>query len=114
MIAVNADNEAGPQAKALTVLVPTVKLPLINVWPVALEENKVTLNWQYPEGIADLAGFQVYQNNQLVARPAAISPDARQWVSPPLQPGKYEFRIQAITQSGLTSTQSAPKTFTIK
>lgn len=96
-----------------SILTPTTNLPHMNIWPVDKNQNRVTLNWRYPTNIADLAGYRVYMNTQLVADESVLDAEARTWISPELPAGKYTFRMEAVSLFNVTSNKSKPRYFTI-
>ena len=112
--AVNANYEESPLSNKVNVVVPSKSLSFVNIWPVAQNNNKITLNWEYTNDFQDLAGFRLYENGAIVQTETALNKDARQWVSVTLDPGTYEYEIEAITTSGVTSKRSKPRKFTVK
>ena len=112
--AVNDQNEESPLSEKVTVTVPSKSLPFINIWPIAKEGNIVTLNWKYDTDIADLAGFRLYQNGELIANENELNASARQWVSPQLEAGNYTYEILAVSISEVQSERSEPRKLEIK
>ncbi|UII26438.1 fibronectin type III domain-containing protein [Fulvivirga maritima] len=108
--AMNEQNKESELSDKVTVLVPSESLPFINIWPIAKDENVVTLNWKYDD-IVDLQGFRLYQNEQLIAE---LSSDTRTWKSGALDPGSYSYYIQAVSTTGVTSKESQARKFKIQ
>ncbi|KAA3600092.1 MAG: hypothetical protein DWQ06_09850 [Calditrichaeota bacterium] len=93
-------------SETIEVLVPTQKMPNISIWPFKVDSNRVTLNWDYKE-IQDLKGFQIYQNDKLVADSNTLGKESRVWVSDSLRYGEiYNFQIEAISQFDVKSKKS--------
>jgi len=111
--AVDRYQNTSKMSDTLTVLTPTITLPVMNVWPVQQNAGKVTLNWNYPADIPDLAGFRIYMNNQLIADESSVGPDTNSWTSSELQPGKYTFQMTAVSAFNITSRNSKPRVFVI-
>jgi len=112
--AVNGNYEESPLSNKIEIVVPSMSLPFIDIWPLAQEGNAITLNWKYSNEIADLAGFRLFQNGELIANESTIDETNRQWVVTNLEPGKYSFEMMAISESGVESERSKPRTFEVK
>ena len=96
------------------VIIPTTNLPFISIWPISANKQKVTIDWKYKNNIPDLAGFRVYANDVLIADEQKISKDLRKWTTDDLDPGRYNFQIEAITSFGITSPRSKKVKITVK
>lgn len=98
-------------SEVIEVVVPSDNIPPLNIWPIAKEEQQVILNWQYPENIADLEGFNIYRNGELIE---TIPLDDRTWRSEDLDVGTYDYQVEAITTFGVSSGLSKTRTFKIE
>lgn len=98
----------------LEVLVPTQRMPNISIWPFKVDSNRVTLNWNYKE-LPDLKGFQIYQNEILIANSEKLGKESRFWISDTLEYGKtYNFQLEAISQFDIKSKKSKTVKLKIK
>jgi hypothetical protein len=108
-VAVSALNESYQESDLsdpLVVLLPSTRLPNIDIWPIQVKNDKVSLAWKYPNDILDLAGFRLYQNDILVADEKALKPGARSWESKSMTAGSYEYFIEAVSKNGVVSKRS--------
>ncbi|MDH5366491.1 MAG: fibronectin type III domain-containing protein [Cyclobacteriaceae bacterium] len=112
--AVNDNYQESPLSDKISVIVPSKSLPFINIWPVEQDNNTITLNWKYPTDIADLAGFRLYQNGEIIMNESILEGGIRQHVLSILDPGIYTFEIVAISESGLESNKSKPRIFEVR
>jgi hypothetical protein len=96
------------------VIIPTTNLPFISIWPISTNKQKVTISWKYKNNIPDLEGFRVYANDALIADQQEIGKDLRTWTTKDLEPGRYNFQIEAITSFGITSPRSNKMKITVK
>lgn len=110
----NSSHEESLMSDTLTIIFPSKSLPFVNIWPVSKQDNKVTLNWKYPDDIADLAGFRLYQNGELVFNQQILTSELRTWEIEELSAGTYTYELEAISLSGVTSEKSKPRTFEIE
>ncbi len=110
----NAAHQESGLSDTLTITVPSESLPFVNIWPISKEENNITLNWKYPEDIADLAGFRLYQNGELILNQETLTSELRTWKVEELATGTYAYELEAISLSGVTSDKSKPRTFEIE
>ncbi len=106
--------EQSPRSDTLEVYVPTKKLPELYTISSTKNENKVTLSWKYSDRIDDLAGFKIYDNENLIASEKEVPKEAREWTSEALAPGKHVFKVEAVTQYDVSSGPSRPRTYTIE
>lgn len=108
--AVNKYKAVGHFSDTIIVNTPSVELPVPVIYPYSLDTaRKVTLEWTY-DSLADLKGFRVYQNGNMVASEFELKRDARKFVSPPLKLNDtYLFTIQAVTNGGEESERSMPR-----
>lgn len=106
--------ERSVRSDTLEIYVPTRKLREPYTISSTRNENKVTLSWKYTDGIDDLAGFKVYDNEKLIATEKEVSREAREWTSEALAPGKHVFKVVAVTRYDVSSGPSRPQTYTIE
>lgn len=108
--AVSKNRAESGLSDTIQVVTPSRKLPNPNIWPFTVEGNRITLNWEY-EALPGLAGFRIFQDGELAADENQLGPSARQWASPPLEfDTSYQFELQAVTDTGLTSRMSIART----
>ncbi len=95
-----------------SVRVPSQQLPYPRIENVAVDSNRVKLFWDYPE-IADLKGFRVFQNGNMVASEFELNKAVRQFSTPSLKWNTtYGFTIQAVTETGVESPISVTRSVT--
>lgn len=104
--AVSKYKAVGAFSDTVVVQTPTASLPKPVIYPYTVDSAKVTLNWTYPD-VADLKGFRVYQNGNLVASEFQLQKGINKFLSPQLQIGAtYKFAIRAVTEGGVESDLS--------
>ena len=104
--AVSKYKAVGSFSDTITIQAPTVSLPVPVIYPYTVDSAKVTLNWNYP-GLADLKGFRIYQNGNLVANEFQLLKGVNRFISPQLQQGAtYRFALKAVTENGVESDLS--------
>jgi hypothetical protein len=95
------------------VTAPTQSLAMPVIYPYSVDSSKVILNWTYKD-VPDLKGFRVYQNGNLIASENVLSKDTRKFITPDLKIGEtYQFTLQAITESGIESAPSIPRSVNV-
>lgn len=114
VVSLNTDQIESNLSDTIEIFVPSKSLPQVNIWPIAKEQNQVTLNWNYQDEIEDLEGFRLYQNGELILDESTLGSEARQWVSDPLESGGYSYEIEAVTSYEIASPRSKPRNFTIE
>ncbi|UII20014.1 hypothetical protein [Fulvivirga ligni] len=112
--ALTEDYFESPLSDSISILVPSLDLPFVEIWPIAKENKVITLNWKYPDNIIDLAGFRLYQNGEIIADENQLGPEARQWVSSAMTSGKYSYQLEAVSESEVKSNLSKPRNFDIE
>ena len=110
----NSNYEESPLSDKVDIVVPSKSLPFLDIWPLEQEGNKITLNWKYSEEIADLAGFQLFQNGVLIVDETILNRTSRQKIISDLESGKHSFEMIAISESGVKSKLSKPRTFIVE
>lgn len=110
----DTDNSPSDYTDTITVVIPSKKLPFVTVWPFSVEENDLSFEWHFPNDIADLKGFRVFLNNELVHNENVIDGAQRSWLIEDLEAGVYELEIQAVSESGITSKYSQKRIITIE
>ena len=78
------------------ILVPSTQIPHVSLKKVKKEKNNLIVTWDYPNGIADLSGFNIYMNEQLYKKTSASS---RQIKYPLDEEGTFVFQVQAFTDN---------------
>ena len=105
--AVSKSGDEGKLSDTVTVLVPSKSIPPVNKWNIEVQNGRARLNWQYTSEVADLKGFRIYRDGELMADEQELKRDTRNWVSPALEPGKrYLFEIMAVSSFGLESKKT--------
>lgn len=112
--AVTKDGTESDIIDTLNIFVPSKSLPKVNIRPINKQANVITLNWKYDHEIEDLEGFRLYQNGELIADESELTEDKTQWKSPALDPGKYSYKIEAVSRFDVASEPSQARTFTIE
>lgn len=96
-----AESELTP---TISVLIPSQSIPVVSNATFILDGKSGLIKWTYyTDRIPDLAGFRIYQNNQLVADQRQLNASTREWIAPTLTEGRNIFAIEAITTSGVVS-----------
>ncbi len=103
--AVDYKNRTLPYTDTISVVIPALHLPSIRFSNITVNENSITLNWSYAD-LVDLAGFRIYNKGEMVLSESEIMPENRSWTFADLEPGKYDFTIQAISKYGVKSEVS--------
>lgn len=110
--AVSGSRAESSLSNVASVVTPSQKIPTPNIWPFTVSSNRITLDWTY-DAPPDLAGFRIFQDGRQVVGETQLGASARQWTSPPLAFNTtYNFEIQAVTTSGVTSKMSIARTIT--
>lgn len=104
--AIGKNNQMTESSVTDTAYVPTRKLPFLDFSKIDKTNNKVTLNWEYPNDISDLKGFRVFFNGRMVADERTLKSNIRTWQTTTLTKGKHTFQIMAITKYGIYSEKS--------
>ncbi|MBS2213781.1 fibronectin type III domain-containing protein [Carboxylicivirga mesophila] len=110
----DTDNSPSDYTDTITVVIPSKKLPFVTIWPFSVEENDLSFEWRFPNDIADLKGFRVFLNNELVRNENDIDAAQRSWLIEDLEAGDYELEIQAVSESGVTSKRSQKRIIAIE
>ncbi len=111
---VDNDGIMTQSSDTLSVMVPSLQLPNIKIWPIESKDKKVTFYWKYPSDIPDLEGFRIYQNGVLVVNETVVKAVQRSWTSLDLEAGKYSYKIEAVTTFKILSKQSDERYINIK
>jgi hypothetical protein len=105
--AVSKYNAVGHFSYTIQVPTPSVSLPTPVIYPYSIDTaQRVMLSWNY-DAIADLKGFRIYKNGNMVSSEYELKKDTRSFVTPPLKLGDtYLFTLQAVTENGIESERS--------
>ncbi len=95
-------------------VVPTEKMPFVEIYPFQKDKNRVTLQWKYPTYVDDLAGFRLYQDGELIADETELDATKRQWRINNLKIKNYNYTLEAVSTSGVLSKMSQIRYFNIK
>ena len=98
--AIDVKDNQSELSDIISIITPSSKIPPIRIYPFSKEGNSAILNWQYPDDIADLSGFNIYLNGQLLT---TVEAQIRSWQSNELEAGAYQYSIEAITESNVSS-----------
>ncbi len=94
--AVNGNGTESGLSDTVTVVISNVFLPRPQLSKIETGNDGTLLEWQYPQ-VAELKGFRIYRNKQLVANEDVVGRGARSYSFPELSPNvSYEFSIQAV------------------
>lgn len=110
----NTDGSPSDYTDTISVVIPSKKLPFVTIWPFSVEENKLSFEWRFPNDIADLKGFRIFLNNEIIRDENEINANQRELLIENLEAGEYELEIQAVSESGVTSKRSQKRTITIE
>ena len=105
--AVGKNGAESKMSDTLTVLIPTADPPKPAGLMVAPADKNLVIQWQYGE-LFDLKGFRLFVNNKLVAGEDSLTKNTRECPLVLPHGHKYEFKIQAVTTSDVTSELSEP------
>ena len=94
------------ESKIIEVLVPSKKLPFIEIDQFERVNEKIKFTWSYPDDILDLAGFNIYINGQLHSQ---VPSNDRSIEIQLLEKGKYIFEVSAYSKTNLESPYSQKK-----
>lgn len=108
------DNLVGDMSERVRVVTPSEQL--LRVYFSEFKEadlKKTFVAWTYNEP-ADLIGYRLYENGELIADEKILKKGILQWKSLSKKPGRYEYAIEAVTTSGVVSERSLPRLIVIK
>ena len=102
-----------PLSDTIAVNAPSLEIPLPVINKILTDNNKAIVKWQYAE-IADLKGFRLYQNKNVIATENELTKKIREFTTPVLAEGtSYDFTIVAVSENDIVSEVSLPVTITI-
>ena len=55
----NKDGEITNYTGTIKVIIPNPSLPNVNIWPFRVSEQKISIDWKYPDSLVDLKGFRI-------------------------------------------------------
>lgn len=100
----------GEQSAEILVNVPSRHLPMVKGVEVARKKGDISMSWEYPYEIADLAGFEISLNDSTIR----VSTDQSMHKFQNLAKATYSVSINAISDSGVRSQASSPKIVRLK
>lgn len=83
-------------SQVVEILVPSTEIPHVQLNKIKKETEKLIVNWSYPEGIADLSGFKIFLNDELLTE---IPSDQREMKYEADGSGTYIFQVMAYTNN---------------
>jgi hypothetical protein len=90
----------------VTAWAPSLELPTPAINRIALDNTSASIQWQYPD-IADLRGFRLFQNQQLIASENELKKNMREFVTSKLEQGTaHNFTLRAVSENGVMSEVS--------
>ena len=105
--ALGKTNAESAMSDTVSVEVPSLDLPAIDFINGFTNGNRAVLQWKYPE-IADLKGFRLYKDKQLIAGEQTLTKDKREFTTEELEKGTtHQFTIIAVSESNIESPVSA-------
>lgn len=108
------DNLIGEMSERVSVVTPSAQLLRVYFSEFKeVEPKKTFVSWTYNEP-ADLIGYRLYENGELIADEKVLKKGTLQWKSLTKKPGRYEYAIEAVTASGVVSERSLPRLIVIK
>jgi hypothetical protein len=109
---IGKNNTESQTSDTILVYAPSFELPTPEVYNSFNDNNMAVIKWNYPS-VSDLKGFRLYQNKNLVANEDVLSSNTREFKTPPIDGGSYEYTIRAVSATGVLSANSTPVTVTI-
>ena len=109
---VNKNNVESALSDTVFVRIPSVELPVPIITKVFTDGGKAIIQWEYPD-IADLKGFKLFQNKNIIAGENEINKNQRVFTTTKLENGSFQFNIQAVAENGVTSELSVPSSATL-
>ena len=97
------DVERSGHSHTVSVIVPSVLLPMVRLNKPKVTNNSFLMTWEYETPIADLIGFVLMINNS----PKHIHQTKREFDLNNLPAGTYAIHILAQTKNGVLSPPSA-------
>ncbi len=88
--------ERSEMSQVVEILVPSIEIPHVQLNKIKKETEKLIVNWSYPEGIADLSGFKIFLNDELLMEAASSDRSVEYAVA---EAGTYIFRVKAFTEN---------------
>ena len=105
--------DESPLKNVATVVTPSKYL--LRVWfaeSVTQQDSLVKLTWTYQEP-GDVKGYRIYENGSLITDEQVLTKGKTSWISTPRKPGRYVYKIEAITYYGVASPLSEERTVII-
>ncbi|MEP2772958.1 MAG: hypothetical protein ABJH05_12475 [Fulvivirga sp.] len=88
--------ERSEVSDVVEILVPSTVIPHVQLNKVKQDAGKLIVNWGYPNDIADLSGFKIFLNDELLTE---IPPDKRVVEYEGGETGTYIFQVRAYTNN---------------
>ncbi len=111
--AVGKNSSESALSDTVTVKIPSLELPAPTITKVFADNNKAEIQWAYAD-IADLKGFKLYQNKNIIATEKELNKNTRKFITAKLDAGStYEFTLRAIAEDSVISEYAAPVLFSI-
>lgn len=88
--------ERSEVSDVVEILVPSTEIPHVQLNKVKQGAGKLIVNWNYPNDIADLSGFKIFLNGELLTE---IPSDKRVVEYEVGETGTYIFQVRAYTNN---------------
>ncbi|ANQ50724.1 hypothetical protein MY04_3362 [Flammeovirga sp. MY04] len=92
------------------VILPSLELPTINIWPFSVNESSITIEWSFPEEIQDLKEFIVFINDKEFTR---LDKNLRTYTFENLEAGAYKISMVATSIYEVESKKSKVRTLKV-
>ena len=93
-------------SEVVEVITPSSKLPYIQFKEIKNDGNTITATWDYKHNIADMAGFKIYVNGDLLIDQQQLDNSTSEYTWELEKAGSYVFQISAVTENGIESRLS--------
>ena len=101
-------------SEIIEIITPSTSLPNIKIEEVKVRGEQIVLQWNYQHNIADLKGFRVYVNNELLIDEDEIDAKTHRLFFAYKEKGKYAFQLTAVTETGIESRFSQKRILNIE
>jgi len=107
------DRKTSSLSEEIEVLGPSKILPPISVTKLATVTDGVELEWKFSSDVADLLGFRILLDGDILLNESVVYKDQRSVLLPEISSGKHVISLIAVTVFGLESRPSIPKNLII-
>jgi hypothetical protein len=108
------DRSTSMLSNEVEILTPSKSLPPISISKIEIIEDQVKLAWDFNKEIADLKGFRILLDGNLLLTEDEVFKDLRSILVDKPVAGKHALSIIAVTTFELEGRPSTPRNFLVK